>query len=144
TRTLQGFIAEITAGRGAKRVVNIMATLTSVLRHARMWGWTVPQVSTTDLSMPQIVKAPVKTIAASDIRRLIAVADEPLKTILCVLASIGMRINEVLALKVEDLDFDRKVIHIQHSVSPDGTLGTPKSDASKADVPMPDALAKLL
>jgi integrase len=144
TKRLQGFIAEITAGRSGKRVVNIMATLNSVLRYARIWGWTVPQVSIADLSMPEIVKAPVKTIAASDIRRLIAAADEPLKTILCVLASTGMRINEVLALKVEDLDFERKVIHVQHSVSPDGTLGTPKSKASKADVPMPEALAKIL
>lgn len=143
-KRLQDFVGEITAGRSGKRIVNIMATLNSVLRHARMWGWDVPRVSFAELSMPKVVKAPVKTIAASDIRRLIAAADEPLKTILRVLASTGMRINEVLALKIEDLDFDRKIIHVRHSVSPDGTLGTPKSEASKADVPMPDALAKIL
>ncbi len=143
-KRLQEFVGEITTGRSGKRIVNIMATLNSVLKHARIWGWNVPRVSFAELSMPKVVKAPVKTIAASDIRRLITAADEPLKTILCVLASTGMRINEVLALRVEDLDFDRKLIHVQHSVSPDGTLGTPKSEASKADVPMPDALAKLL
>jgi integrase len=143
-KRLQEFVGEITAGRSGKRIVNIMATLNSVLKHARIWGWNVPRVSFAELSMPKVVKAPVKTIAASDIRRLIAAADEPLKTILCVLASTGMRINEVLALRVEDLDFDRKLVHVRHSVSPDGTLGTPKSEASKADVPMPGALAKVL
>jgi len=55
-----------------------------------------------------------------------------------------MAINEVLALKLEDLGFDRKVTHIQHSVSPDGTLGIPRSEANKAGVPMPDAMAKIL
>lgn len=143
-KRLQGFVAEITPGRSGKMVANILATLTGILRHARKWGWSIPQVSFSDLSMPEKVKTPAKMIDAANIRRLIAAADEPLKTILCVLASTGMRINEILALKVEDLDFDRKVIRVQHSVSPDGTLGTPKSEASKADVPMPDALAKIL
>jgi integrase len=140
---LQSFIAEITPGRSGKMVENIMLTLTGILRHVRKWGWTVPQVSISDLSMPEKVKGVVRTIEAADIRRLIAAADEPLKTILCVLASTGMRINEVLALTLEDLDFRRKSISIRHSAY-NGTLGSPKSEASKADVPMPDALAKIL
>jgi integrase len=140
---LQTFVAEITPGRSGKMVENIMLTLTGILRHVRKWGWTVPQVSISDLSMPEKVKAVVRTIEAADIRRLIAAADEPLKTILCVLASTGMRINEVLALKLDDLDFRRKTISIRHSAY-NGTLGSPKSEASKADVPMPDALAKIL
>lgn len=124
-------------------VENIMLTLTGILRHVRKWGWTVPLVSISDLSMPEKVKGAVRTIEAADIRRMIAAAEEPLKTILCVLATTGMRINEVLALKLEDLDFRRKIISVRHSVY-NGTLGSPKSEASRADVPMPDALVKIL
>jgi integrase len=51
-----------------------------------------------------------------------------------------MRIGEVLALRIEDLDFQRKLIHIRHSVFA-GSLGTPKSEASMASLPMPLSLA---
>jgi integrase len=50
-----------------------------------------------------------------------------------------MRIGEVLAHRIEDLDFQRKLIHIRHSVFA-GTLGTPKSKASTASPPMPLSL----
>jgi hypothetical protein len=51
-KRMQEFVGEITAGRSGKRVVNIMATLNSVLKHARIWGWNVPRVSFAELSMP--------------------------------------------------------------------------------------------
>src|SRR4029077_7852332 len=47
-----------------------------------------------------------------------------------------MRIGEVLALRIEDLDFQRRLIHIRHSAFA-GTLGTPKSEARRASLPMP-------
>jgi integrase len=72
--------------------------------------------------------------------RIISASDEPLGTICFVLGSTGMRIGEVLALRIEDLDFQRKLIHIRHSVFA-GTLGTPKSEASTASLPMPLNLA---
>jgi integrase len=72
--------------------------------------------------------------------RIVSSADEPLGTICFVLGSTGMRIGEVLALRVEDLDFQRRLIHVRHSVFA-GTLGTPKSEASMAPLPMPLDLA---
>jgi integrase len=54
-----------------------------------------------------------------------------------------MRIGEVLALRTEDLDFARWLIHVRSSVYA-GTLGTPKSDASIAALPMPPVLATRL
>ena len=51
-------------------------------------------------------------------------------------ANLGLRIREKQVADVEDLDFQRKLIHIRHSVFA-GTLGTPKSEASMASLPMP-------
>src|SRR5215831_12183335 len=65
---------------------------------------------------------------------------KPLGTICFILGSTGMRIGEALALRIEDLDFQRKLIHIRHSVYA-GMLGTPKSEASMASLPMPPNLA---
>jgi integrase len=142
-KTLQQFVMDSTPGRSGKTVENILITLTGILAHARKWGMLVPQVSLSDLSMPEKVKPQPKFYEPSEIKRLLAVADDPLRTILYVLVLTGMRINEALALRLEDLDFTRKLIHVRHSVY-NGTLGTPKSAASVADLHMPPELEKRL
>jgi integrase len=54
-----------------------------------------------------------------------------------------MRIGEVLALRLEDLDFGRQLIHVRSSVYA-GTLGTQKSEASLAPLPIPPVLSTRL
>lgn len=148
-KALQDFVAEITPRRSGKTVENVLLTLSGILGHARkgILGKsfkTAPEVRLSDLSLPTKVKSKAsRMLSADEIKLLIANAKEPLKTILYVLAFSGLRVNEALALRRVDLDFDKKVIHVEHSAY-NGMLGTPKSEASKADVPMPDALAKKL
>jgi integrase len=143
-RAIQSFVADITPGRNGKTVENIVSTLSSIVRHVRRWNWNVPAISIADLSMPECVKSSTpRMLTAAQIMTLIEKADEPLKTILFVLALTGLRINEALGLTLADLDFDEKTIHVRHSAYR-GTLGTPKSEASKADVPMPDVLVEKL
>ena len=76
-------------------------------------------------------------------KSIIRTAMEPLSAICLILSLTGMRIGEVLALRRDDLDFQRKVINIRRSVY-EGKLGTPKSRASIAALPMPDALVERL
>jgi integrase len=54
-----------------------------------------------------------------------------------------MRINEVLGLRVEEGDFENKVMHVTKSAY-NGKLGTTKSAASAADIPLSATLAKEL
>jgi len=142
-KTLQQFVADLAPGHSGKTVENILITLTGILAHARKWGKAIPQVSLSDLSMPEKVKPQPQFYQISEIRRLLTAATDPLKTILHVLVMTGMRINEVLALRLEDLDFRRKLIHVRHSAY-NGALGTPKSAASVADLHMPPELEKRL
>ena len=55
----------------------------------------------------------------------------------------GMRVGEILALQTNDLDFERRMIHVRRSVW-QGQIQTVKSKASKAPVPMPDALSVMI
>jgi len=68
---------------------------------------------------------------------------KPLGTICFLLSVTGMRIGEVLALRVQDLDFHRKLIKVRCSTYA-GQIGTPKSKASIGDLPMPPALESRL
>jgi hypothetical protein len=115
-----------------------LADLSSILSSARKWGYKVPIIALSDLSLPRKMKARPRVYSASEMVLIVSAADEPLGTICFVLGSTGMRIREVLALRIEDLDFQRNLIQIRHSVFA-GTLGTPKSEASTASLPMRSA-----
>jgi len=62
-----------------------------------------------------------------------------------VTAVLGLRIGEVLALRLSDLDFSREIIRVRQSI--DAATRLPqavKSKASSADVPMPSQLGARL
>lgn len=140
-RKMQTFVTNLSSGkRTAKTIENVLLTLSSILNSARKRGYEVPKVDLSDLSLPRKVKAKPRCYSADQMSRIVSSADEPLGTICFVLCATGMRIGEVLALRLEDLDFQRKLIHVRSSVYA-GTLGTPKSGASIASLPMPPALA---
>ena len=65
-----------------------------------------------------------------DMQRMIRTADEPLGTICFLLSVTGMRIGEVLALRVQDLDFHRKLIKVRCSTYA-GQIGTPKEQGER-------------
>lgn len=140
---IQQFVHKITPGRSGKMVENIIVTLTGILRDASKWDGDIKPIRVSDLSMPEKIKAKPRFLTAQEIKKLIAAADEPLRTILIILALTGMRINELLGLRVEDVDFENELIHVTKSAYK-GKLGTPKSDASAADIPLSDTLAKAI
>jgi integrase len=143
TRRVQEFVNKISAGRSGKMVENVLLTLTGILRHASKWDERIKPISISDLTMPPKEKAKPQFLSGREIKKLIAASRGVFRTILMVLALTGMRINEVLGLRVEDVDFENRLIHVRKSAY-NGTLGTPKSDASAADIPLSAKLAKAL
>jgi integrase len=140
-RKMQTFATTLASGkRTAKTIENVLLTLSSILSSARKWGYKVPEVALSDLSLPRKVKVKPRYFSADEMARIVSSADEPLGTICFVLSSTGMRIGEVLAIQVEDLDYQRELLHVRSSVYA-GALDTPKSEASIASLPMPLALA---
>jgi integrase len=101
----------------------------------------IPTVNFSDLTLPEKEKTKPQFLSGREIKKLIKASRGVLRTILMVLALTGMRINEVLGLRVEDIDFENKVIHVRKSAY-NGALGTPKSAASAADIPLSATLAK--
>ena len=138
---VQEFVNKITPGRNGKTVENIVLTLTGILHAMHKLLKSIPSVNFSDLTLPEKEKAKPQFLSGREIKKLIKASRGVLRTILMVLALTGMRINEVLGLRVEDIDFENKVIHVRKSAY-NGTLGTPKSAASAADIPLSATLAK--
>jgi integrase len=150
TKRLQSFVTTLATTRMAngkertrKTIENILLTLSSIVSTARAWGYTIPKVSLSEVSLPQDTPRQSRFFVLRDMQRIVRAADEPLSTICFLLSVTGMRVGEVLALRVQDLDFHRKLVKVRCSTYA-GQIGTPKSKASIADLPMPPALESRL
>ena len=141
-KIVQTFSTNLATGRTRKTVENILQTLFSILQTARKFGSAVPAVSRGDIVLPSGgANREVRFFDAVQVGQIIAVAKEPFSTMFAVLGMTGLRAGEMLGLKLLDLDFTRKVIHIRRSIdSRTKKEQTPKSSGSASDIPMPDAL----
>jgi integrase len=81
--------------------------------------------------------------SGGEAKKIIAAADDPYRTMFAIAAMTGLRAGEILGLMLEDIDFDRRLLHIRRSVWC-GTVQTVKSKSSRAPLPMPDALSEIL
>ena len=139
-KRIQAFVTTLSSGqRTRKTIENVLLTLSSILSAARIWGHDVPRISLSDLSLPPKTVRKARCYTLEDMQKIVCSCDEPLSTICFILSVSGMRIGEVLALRVEDLDFRRKLLNVRCSTYA-GQIGTPKSAASIADLPLPAAL----
>lgn len=140
----QVFVTQLSQSVSRKSILNIMGTLSAMLTCARKNRYSAAAVSMADLALPdEGVKEEAKFFTPDQVRQIISLAAEPFRTMFCVLAATGIRAGELLGLKVDDLDFDRKILHIRRSVIR-GRAQSVKSKASQKPLPMPDALAEIL
>jgi hypothetical protein len=128
----QVFVTLLSQKLSRKSVENIMGTLSSLLTTARKWGYITESVKMADLVLPDAgVKTEARFFTSDQVRDIIALAQEPFKTMFCTLALTGIRAGELLGLKEEDLDFDRRLIFIRRSVNR-GLVQSVKSKAQEA------------
>jgi len=124
----------------------VLLTLSSILRTARAWDYACGNFSLSDITMPREgVKKEQRSFTDGEVGKILSVAPEPFGTIFAVTAVLGLRIGEVLALRVSDVDLTRRIIRIRQSVdAATRILHAVKSMASSADVPMPSQLGERL
>lgn len=143
TKLVQSFVTSLaTGGRSRKTIENVVLTLSSLLRPAKAWAYACGSFSLSGLTLPRDgVKKEQRCFTAEETGRIIYGASEPFATIWALTAMLGLRVGEVLALRVSDLDFERKIIRVCHSLdSATRKVQACKSNASSADVPMPPQL----
>lgn len=128
-----------------KTLDNVLGTLSSMLKKAMIWGYAVEPVDKRKLDFSSSMRERPKRrfFSADEIRRIVLAANEPLATICLLAAMTGMREGELFGLKVDDLDFERKTIHVRRSVWR-GRIQSTKSESSDRFLHMPDALATRL
>ena len=127
-----------------KTVVNVLGTLSTILTTARNWGYTCEQINLDKLRLPaRGMKYEAPSFTPDQLQRILAIAEEPWRTMFCILTLDGLRAGEVLGLKWGDIDFERSLLHIRRTAWY-GKIQTAKSEASETVLPIPSSLLTML
>src|SRR5271154_6694138 len=140
----QNFVTLLSQKVSRKTVLNVLGTLSSMMRTAKSWGYGTQAVTTSELALPaDELRKQARFFNGEEARKIIMLAAEPYRTMFAIAAMTGLRVGEVVGLQKADLDLDRRVIHVQRSAWY-GRVQTVKSKASRAPVAMAEALTTVL
>lgn len=140
----QVFVTRLSASLSRKSVLNVLGTLGSMFSTARRWGYVCGKVETGELALPdEGVKTESRFFTSAQAKSIIEFAEEPHRTMFAVAAMTGIRVGELLALTVDDLDFAGRRIFIRRSLHR-GNIQSVKSKSSRQPVPMPGVLQEIL
>lgn len=127
-----------------KTILNVMATLSSILGTAYNWGYNCERIEMKKLHLPpRGIRTEAPHFTIDQVQRILALATEPWRTLFCICMMDGLRAGEALGLQWGDIDIDRKILHIRRTAWY-GKMQTPKSRESEATLPMPDAMVAIL
>jgi integrase len=141
----QSFITRVfEKGVSRKSVLNVLGTLSSILSTARDWGYNCEQIDVSKLRLPpRSARHEAPHFTVDQLQRILSIAEEPWRTLYCLLTMEGLRAGEVLGLQWGDIDFDRSLLFIRRSAWY-GKIQTAKTKASETVLPIPGALVAIL
>lgn len=139
----QEFACHLCRKVSRKMALNVLGTLSSVLRTAKSWGYVCEPMDMGSLTLPSQAKAEAKMLSAKQAAAIIAAASSPYREMFAIAAMSGMRSGEIMALETGDVDFERRLIYVRRS-SWRSRSQTTKSATSVAVLPMPERLEKIL
>jgi integrase len=141
----QTFVSRVfEKGVSRKTVLNVLGTLSSILSTARDWGYNCEQIDVDKLHLPpRSARYEAPHFTVDQLNRILALAEEPWRTLFCILTMEGLRAGEVLGLQWDDIDLCRQLLHVRRSAWY-GKLQTAKSASSETVLPIPDTLVKVL
>jgi integrase len=113
---------------------NELLTVKEVAAPNRVRGTKMPERS---------LKRPHRFLSPDEVRRLLAASEEPVRTIVLVAVMTGLRIGEILALRWGRINLGAGTLRVEETCYK-GTFGTPKTRASRREVPLTPAVVQAL
>lgn len=111
-----------------KTVRNIIVTLRALWRSARAWRYVTNDIFD-GLVLPKARAEQRYFFSSDDVKRIVSAAEEPHRTFYGLLAETGLRVGELCALTLDDLNLERCFLRVRHSAWR-GKLGSPKTERS--------------
>jgi integrase len=83
-------------------------------------------------------------LSDEDVAAVLSAAPDRYRALVIALAGLGLRISEACGLRVSDVDFLRKVVHVRQQRRPGGEMGQLKTGASSREIPAVDVVLEVL
>ncbi len=133
---VQRFIAlKQSAGLSTETLSHLRNLLSALFSTAISWGMVEANPASGVKLPPAERRRESRILSADEVRRLLGVLPEPSRTIFGLGVATGLRIGELLGLKVSDVDFERNMLSVRRGVYR-GTVGSPKTQRSERTIPL--------
>lgn len=137
---VEEWLRSLDLSNGSKaKIRNIMH---AVFNHALRWEWHDRNPITHVRQSAKRMEIPI-VLTLDAMEELLLYLEEPTHTAVLVAALTGLRVSELLALKWEDIDFERFEIRVTRSISLQH-VGECKTEASRKPIPLDSRLAEAL
>jgi integrase len=130
-------------GLSAKTLSHLRNLFSALFKTAISWGMVEMNPASGVKLPPTERRRESRFLSADEIRKLLAVLPEPSRTIFGLGIGTGLRIGELLGLKLNDLDFERGILFVRRGVYR-GTVGTPKTGKSERVIPLASLVSRML
>jgi integrase len=143
---LQQFATDLRKTVSRKTVVHILTTIFGVVHYAKRCGITVNKVAFADLELGTRGAATVVPFFTREqATQIVEAAKQPHKTLFALAWFTGLRSGELLALTVDDLNFNDHTIRVNKRADDlTQAVRQPKTKCSVAMLPMPSELESVL
>lgn len=113
--------------------------LKQMLKDAYHWGYSKRNPGEF-IKNPRVTKKRVQTINIEEANRVIEMVDPHYRVAVLTSIFTGLRANELWGLTWEDIDLDKNMIHVRHSLWK-GKLNVPKTETSQRKVDIAPSLS---
>ncbi len=107
------------------------------------WGWMEFNPAQNIDLPPMERKRSARVLSPEEISKLAGTLAEPVRTVFLLGALTGLRIGELFALKVQDVDTRHALLYVRRDVYR-GQIGTPKTSRSERQIPLASNLIPML
>ena len=125
-----------------KTLAHLRNLLSKVFNVAISWGWLNSNPANRLELPPMERRRESRVLDLREIRKLQIRLEDPARTIFLLGLLTGLRIGEILALRLEDLDLTRRLLNVRRNVYRGHVQDSPKSRAGERHVPLAPFLSE--
>ncbi len=129
----------------APRTLRLLVALVRAAFDAAVLDRVVPASPFQRIALPRVERDRVVPLTVAQVAEVVEHIGDRYRAMVVAQAGLGLRIGELLALRVEDVDFLRRTVRVEHQIDRQTRERVPpKTRRSRRTVPLPDVVAEAL
>ena len=140
----QFIVAKQRSGYSPKTLSHLRNLLSKIFGTAIRWDWLSVNPAR-ELDMPTVRRTrPIRVLSPAEVGKLAEVLEGPAQTTFALGVLLGLRIGEILALQVGDVDLLAERLFVRRNVYRGHIQHSPKTEYSDRSLPIPRPLIPML